>query len=413
MTSTDLTDVDLTSNDLYRSGFPHEVFTELRRSEPVRWQPFAEGFPGNHDPGFWVLSRHEDIQLANRDTELFSAIDGPQLAIRPEMVGNMIVSMDGREHTRLRKLISAGFTPRMVRMLDEQTRGWAASIIDGALERGSCNFVDEVAYQLPMNMIADILGIPAEDRSELFSLVVDFVEGGNPDHGLSTEDHEVIQIKMFEYAHELGLSKRTNPKDDVWTILSTCEIETEDGERTALNELELDLFFLVLTIAGSETTRGAITGGLMALLDHPEQLAHLRSDPAALPGAVEEILRWSSPVSCFARRATRDTEIRGVPIAAGDRVTLWYPSANRDERVFDDPFHFDISRAANPHIAFGGGGPHYCLGASLARREITIFFEELLARTSTIEITSPPVHAPLSIDNPVVVAVKELQVALS
>ena len=301
----------------------------------------------------------------------------------------------------------------LVRMLDEQTRGWAASIIDGALERGSCNFVDEVAYQLPMNMIADILGIPAEDRSELFSLVVDFVEGGNPDHGLSTEDHEVIQIKMFEYAHELGLSKRTNPKDDVWTILSTCEIETEDGERTALNELELDLFFLVLTIAGSETTRGAITGGLMALLDHPEQLAHLRSDPAALPGAVEEILRWSSPVSCFARRATRDTEIRGVPIAAGDRVTLWYPSANRDERVFDDPFHFDISRAANPHIAFGGGGPHYCLGASLARREITIFFEELLARTSTIEITSPPVHAPLSIDNPVVVAVKELQVALS
>ena len=413
MTDVDLTSIDLTSIDLYRDGFPHEVFTELRRSEPVRWQPFPDGFPGEHDPGFWVLTRHEDIQAVNRDTELFTATDGPQLALRPEMAGTMIVSMDGKEHTRLRKLISAGFTPRMVRLLDEQTRGWSASIIDRALQAGTCNFVHEVAYQLPMNMIADILGIPADERADLFSLVLDFVEGGNPDHGISPEQHALIQMQMFEYAHELGVRKRAEPQDDVWSKLTTAEIETDDGERTALNELELDLFFLILTIAGSETTRGAITSGLMALHDHPDQLAHLRANPSALGDAVEEILRWSSPVCCFARRASRDTEIRGVPIAAGERVTMWYPSANRDENVFDDPFRFNISRSPNPHISFGGGGPHYCLGASLARREITIFFEELLARTSNVEVLGPPVYAPLSIDNPTVVAVRELEVRLS
>jgi cytochrome P450 len=403
----DRRDVDLTDIELYRNGFPHEVFTVLRREQPVRWQPIPADLPGEHDPGFWVLSKYEDVQAANRDTETFSALDGPQLIHQPDMRGLMVVSMDGREHTRLRRLISAGFTPRMVRSLDEQARRWAAAIIDRALERGTCNFVQEVAYQLPMNMIADIVGIPVEDRAHVFTLANTFLQGGDAGQGASAL---AAQVQMFEYAQDLGRSKRVHPQDDVWTILSTVEVETDDGERTALSEIELDLFFMVLTVAGSETTRNAISIGLSALFAHPDQLEVLRTEPDAMSTAVEEILRWSSPVGHFARRATRATEIRGVPIAAGDRVTLWYPSANRDEDVFAEPFRFDIRRTPNPHVAFGGGGAHYCLGANLAKREITILFEELLARTREIEVLGPPSYNALGIDNPILVAIDELPI---
>jgi cytochrome P450 len=222
-----------------------------------------------------------------------------------------------------------------------------------------------------------------------------------------------LQARMFEYAQTLGREKRARPRDDVWTILSTVEVETEDGERTRLGEVELDLFFLLLTVAGSETTRNAISAGLLALLDHPEQLETLRRDPTAMRPAVEEIIRWSSPVSYFARRATRDTEIRGVPIAAGERITLWYPSANRDEDTFVDSFRFDIRREPNWHLAFGGGGPHVCLGANLARCEIAVLFETLLARVRDIEVLAPPTYSALSIHNPILVAMKELPVRLS
>lgn len=407
-----LTGVDLTDAALYGHGFPHEVFTELRRDAPVSWQVVPEGLPGDYDEGFWVLTRHEDIQAANRDTGLFSALDGPSLSSQPEMRGQMLVSMDGRDHVRQRRLISAGFTPRMIGRLEEQARRWAVSIVEEALTLGVCDFVKDVAYRLPMHMIADIVGIPLEDRDWLFSLTTDFLQGGEPGNRLSPEEHLSIQVEMFEYGRKLGQQKRTHPEDDVWTILSTAEIETEDGQRSRLGETELDLFFLLLTVAGSETTRNAITAGLMALLDHPEQLAVLRRDPEAMRPAVEEILRWSSPVVYFARRATRDTEIRGIPVRAGDRVSLWYPSGNRDEEVFDDPFRFDIGRTPNPHVAFGGGGPHFCLGANLARREIAILFEELLTRAHDIEIMGPPRHMALGIYNPILTAIAELPVRL-
>jgi cytochrome P450 len=354
----DLSEVDLTETERFRSGFPHELFTALRREAPVWWHAFRDGVRETADEGFWVLSKHADIQAANRDSELFSAIDGPSLADSPEMRGRMLVSMDGRAHTRQRRLISAGFTPRMVDRLEAQARRWAASIVDRALERGTCNFVQDVAYPLPMHMIADIVGIPVEDRAWLFELTTDFLQAGDPERSLSKPQQLAIQARMFEYAQALGRQKRAHPQDDVWTILSTVEIEIGDGERSALDPIELDLFFLLLTLAGSETTRNAIALGLLALLDHPDQLEGLRRSPAAMPAAVEEILRWSSPVAYFARRATGDTEIRGVPIAKGERVTFWYPSANRDEEVFGAPFRFDISRAPNPHLAFGGGGAH-------------------------------------------------------
>ena len=405
--------IDLLSPEPFRAGFPHAAFTRLRREAPVAWQPFPDDFEGSHDAGFWLLTRHADVQAANRDTELWSALDGPQLSLQPGMSGNMLVSMDGAAHLRLRKLISAGFTPRMVGRLEERARGWAVSILDEALARERCDFVTDVAYRLPMHMIADIVGIPVADRERVFTLTLEFLQAGNPDAPASPEQHEATRLEMFQYAQALGQAKRERPADDIWTILANVELEGEDGAPTGLSELELDFFFLVLTVAGSETTRNAISAGLVALIEHPGQLEALRRDPAALPVAVEEILRWTSPVSYFCRRATRDTEVAGVPIAKGDRVTLWYPSANRDEAVFGEPFRFDVGRRPNPHVAFGGGGPHFCLGANLARFEIRILFEELLARSHEIELLGPPVYGPLGIYNPVLLALQKLPVRLA
>ena len=408
-----LLDVDLTDAALYANGFPHEVFTALRRYAPVKWQSFPEAFRGDHDEGFWVLSKHEDVQAVSHNPELFSAFDGPQLSHQPGIAGTMLVSMDGRDHLRQRRLISAGFTPRMVGQLEYQIRQWAESIVDRALQRGECDFVSEIAYKLPMNVIADIVGIPVQDRDALFSLANDMLQGDAPERRMSQEEYLGIQVEMFEYAQKLGQEKRANPQDDVWTILSTVEVETDDGAHTALSEIELDMFFILLIIAGSETTRNAVSLGLLALLDHPAQLEHLRRVPDAIPLAVEEILRWSSPVSCFARRATRDTEIRGLTIAEGDRVTMWYPSANRDSDIFADPFRFDIARSPNPQLAFGGGGVHFCLGASLARRELTTLIEVLLERTRHIELTGDPSYTSLGILNPILIAMRELPVRLS
>lgn len=408
-----LADINLLDSDLYRNGFPHEVFNILRREAPVWWQAIPEEDNQTNGPGFWVLSKYEDVQAANRDTELFCAIDGPSIHHTPEMQDAMLVSMDGAHHTRQRKLISSGFTPRMVGRLEEQARVWAIKIVESALERGTCEFVQDVAYQLPMHMIADIVGIPVEDRESLFQITKDFLNPGDPKDPTSEATHMAAQVAMFQYAQKLGQEKRDNPQDDIWTIISNAEVETEDGPSGKLSEIELDFFFLLLTLAGSETTRNAIAHGLIALLDHPDQLETLRNNPEAMKPAVEEIIRWSSPVAYFARRATRDTEIRGVKIKKGDRVTLWYPSANRDEEVFDDPFRFDIARTPNPQIAFGGGGAHFCLGANLARREIAIIFEELLARTKEIEIIKPAQFSVLGIYNPILVIPQEIQVRMT
>jgi cytochrome P450 len=407
------TEVDLTEAELYRRGFPHDVFTRLRREDPVHWQPFPDGFPGLHDPGFWVLTRHADVQAVSRDAERFCSFDGPTLSHQPEMRGAMLVSMDGPAHIRQRRLINAGFTPRMVRQLDERVRQRAVAVIDHALELGDCDFVQEVAYRLPMHVISDIVGIPVEDREWLFALTTELLQGGDPESPVTPDGQRALQLRMFEYAQELGRAKRAEPADDIWTVLSTIEVEDDDGHRTGLAEPELDLFFLLLVGAGSETTRNALSLGLLTLVDHPDQLAELRARPDLIPTATDEILRWASPVTCFARRATVDTEIGGVPVAEGDRVTLWYPSANRDETVFDDPFRFDMHRSPNPHISFGGGGVHYCLGANLARREIQILLEELLARTRVIEVTGPPSFSALGIFNPILLAMRELPVRLA
>jgi cholest-4-en-3-one 26-monooxygenase len=404
----DVAGVDLIDPLLYEQGFPHAAFTALRADAPVAWLPFDDRVPESRDPGVWVVSRHADVESVNRDVERFSAFDGPSLAHVPEMHGTMLVSMDGREHVRQRRLISAAFTPRMIAKLEEQCRVWAARLVDRALELGELDFVNEVAYQLPMHMIADIVGIPEPDREWLFTTTKAFLSGGDPRNQLTSDEVLTHQIEMFQYAQELSSAKRSCPADDVWTTLSTVEV---DGD--GLGETELDLFFMLLTAAGSETTRNALAAGLPALLAHPDQLERLRSDPTVWKSAVDEILRWTSPVSYFARRAKVDLVVADVPIQAGDRVTIWYGSANRDDRAFDDPFTFDITRTPNHFVSFGGGGPHYCLGANLAKLEITILLDELLRRSSSIDLLAPPTWQSLTILNPILLATRELRISVS
>jgi cytochrome P450 len=400
-----LDDIDLTQSSLYRQGFPHDVFTTLREQAPVWRHPETPGFEQTGGQGFWVLSRYEEIRDVNRQADRFLSRGGAGLGY--EGMGLMLTDMDGEAHLRQRKLISSGFTPRMTRRLEDLAREWAVSIVEEALERENVEFVQEVAYQLPMHMIADVLGIPKEDRAWLFNLTNDLLLCADPEHPAPASEQQNFAAQVFAYGQKISAQKRANPGEDVLSKL--VSVEDDLGQ---LNELELDAFFMLLTVAGSETTRNAISSGLQALLAQPEQLAALRQDPGLLKSATEEIIRWSSPVAYFKRIVAEDTEIAGVPIAEGDRVTLWYPSGNRDEAVFEDPFRFDIRRERNEHMAFGGGGPHFCLGAHLARREITILFEELLKRTSDIELAGDPAYSVLGIGNPILMSLGKLPVRL-
>ncbi len=397
--------IDLTRSELYRNGFPHDVFTLLRAEAPVWRHPETPGFESTGGEGFWVLSRYAEIRDVNRQSDLFLSCSGPGLGY--EGSGLMLTDMDGQPHIRQRKLISSGFTPRMTRKLEDLARTWAVSIVEEALARESVEFVQDVAYKLPMQMIADILGIPREDRDWLFALTNDMLLCVDPEHPVPESQRQTLAAQIFAYGQKITAQKRAKPEDDVLSLLATVE-----DELGRLNELELDAFFMLLTVAGSETTRNAISAGLLQLLAEPAQLEALRRDPGLMKGATEEIIRWSSPVAYFKRIAAENTAIAGVPIARGDRVTLWYPSGNRDGDFFEDPFRFDIRRRPNEHMSFGGGGPHFCLGAHLARREITILFEELLRRTARIEQIGDPAYSVLGIGNPILVSLGKLPVRL-
>jgi cytochrome P450 len=400
-----LDDIDLTRHDLYRQGFPHDVFTVLREQAPIWRHPETPGFEATGGQGFWVLSRYAEIRDVNRQADLFLSCAGPGLGY--EGMGLMLTDMDGAPHIRQRKLISSGFTPRMTRRLEDQARSWAIEIVEAALEKEQVEFVQEVAYQLPMHMIADILGIEREDRAWLFGVINDMLLCTDPEHPVPESEREGLAAQIFGYGQQVITRKRQEGTDDVLSLLATVA-----DEQGPLNDLELDAFFMLLTVAGSETTRNAISGGLQKLMTEPEQLETMRRDPSVMKSATEEIIRWTSPVGYFKRIAARDTEIAGTPIAKGERVTLWYPSGNRDADVFEDPFRFDIHRRPNEHMSFGGGGPHFCLGAHLARREITILFEELLKRAAVIEPAGDPAHSVLGIGNPILQSLGRLPVRL-
>jgi cholest-4-en-3-one 26-monooxygenase len=383
----DIDGIDLNDMDRFQAAFPHEWFTYLRREHPIHFHPG----PDAETPGFWVFTKYDDVVALSRDWETFSSerapdADGGGIMIRDagleQGVGTMMLTMDPPKHTRYRRIVMSAFTPRVLRLFEATVRRRTTEIIDTVIERGSCDFVNEIASELPLQAIAEILGVPQDDRSKLFEWTNALVGSTDPEYVVSEEDAMNSQIEMFTYANELAVEKRNGNYDDIVSAILSAEVE---GER--LDELEFDLFFMLLTVAGNETTRNAITHGLLAFLEHPDQWRLLCEHPEHLNTAAEEIVRWASPVIYFRRSVTRDIEYKGVQLRAGDKVTLWYPSANRDEDVFDDPFTFDITRSPNKHIGFGGHGPHFCLGSNLARMEMVAMFEELSKRMPDIHVT--------------------------
>jgi cholest-4-en-3-one 26-monooxygenase len=385
-----LAEIDLLDRDRFTQGIPHEWFTWLRANAPV----FHHDEPGGD--GFWVITRYDDIVTANRDAGSFSSsqelggvvmLEGPTAPLPgTEMAGNMMLFMDPPGHTRYRKLVNRGFTPRMIAELEVHVRELTVGIVEAARAKGECDFVVDVAAELPLEVIAELLGVPREDRHKLFDWSNHMVGSEDPEYQVSEEHVTQAQVEMFMYAQELATKRRAEPHDDIVSTLLAAEIEGDQ-----LSDMDFNLFFMLLSVAGNETTRNAIAHGMNAFLEHPDQWKLLVSDPEAhIAGAVEEILRWASPVLYFRRNATRDVVLGGQTIRAGEKISLWYVSANRDEAIFEEPFRFDITRDPNPHIAFGGGGPHFCLGAQLARLEIRLLFEELARRTPRLEALGAP-----------------------
>jgi cytochrome P450 len=374
--------VDLADPDTYLSGMPFNGFRELRRRAPVAWHPYKDG------PGFLALTGYDEVLSVSRDSATWSSqsagvffdVPGPgdefQLAL-------MMLTMDPPRHTKLRSLVSKGFTPRQVARLNDHVAAMARQIVDDVAERGECDFVNDVAGALPSYVIAELLGIPLEDGRRLYALTETMNSGAVGDAG--EQSHAVdAQMQMFQYGTELAARKRAVPGDDIATALLEAEV---DGER--LTDLEFNMFFLLLINAGGDTTRNLVAAGILALMENPGQQARLAADPSLLPTAIEEMLRYTSPVTVFVRTATKDTELRSIPVKAGERAAMFYPSANRDETRFDNPDRFDIGRAPNPHLAFGGGGTHFCLGANLARVEAAAIIPEVLSRMNDLELAGP------------------------
>ena len=382
-----LSDINLLDRDRFAQGVPHEWFTFLRAEAPVYKHPEPNG------PGFWVVSKYDDVVTVGRDGATYSTdqkrggvvlLEEQEETLDFEAGGNLMLTMDAPEHTRYRKLVNRGFTPRQMRMLEPHIRELTAEIIDRVIEEGGCDYVVDVAAELPLQVIAEMLGVPMEDRHKIFEWSNRMIGAEDPEYQVDEVLVQQAQIEMFMYANELAAKRREEPRDDIVTALLESEI---DGDR--LTEMDFNLFFLLIAVAGNETTRNSITHGIKAFCDYPDQYQLLVEDPSRAVPATEEIVRWASPVMYFRRNVTRDTVLRGQEIKEGDKVAMYYVSANRDEDVFDRPFEFDILRDPNEHVGFGGGGPHHCLGANLARMEIRVLLEEMAKRVPSIEQVAP------------------------
>ena len=389
-----LEDVSL-ENDDFAERVPHETFALLRREAPVWWYDWP------HGRGFWCVTKHADVVSISRDTKTFTSEQGANLEDLDEEQRTARQSMletDPPRHTRLRGLVGPPFTPRAVKAYELALRELTAAVLDRALPLGEFDFVEEIAKQLPIRVLARLLGAPDEDTDPLIAWGDRMI--GNTDPELTDVLHDSPEseryrllpfrspaaLELFEYGHRLAAERRREPSEDLVSKLVHAEI---DGER--LSEREFDTMFLLLVVAGNETTRQAIAHGMLALAEHRDQWDRLREDPELVwTAGADEILRWSSPVLHFRRTATRDVELRGQTIRAGEKVVVWYVSANFDEEVFEDPLRFDVGRRPNPHVTFGGGGPHYCLGAHLAKLEVQVMFDLLLPRLAGLELLGPP-----------------------
>jgi cholest-4-en-3-one 26-monooxygenase len=385
----DLSDINLLDLDRFTEGVPHEWFTYLRHNAPIYHHPEPNG------RGFWVFSKYEDVVAIGRDAKHFSSDQARggvvgliDLPMDPNWEGGqLMLTMDPPPHTRHRRLVNRGFTPRMIGMLEAHVREVTARIIDEAIAKGQVDFVVDAASELPLQVIAELMGVPLEDRHKVFDWSNRMIGSEDPEYSVSEEHVQQAQIEMFMYAQSLAERKRKDPQEDIITKLLSADI---DGDQ--LSEMDFNLFFLLLAVAGNETTRNAISHGMNAFLDNPDQYRLLVENPELIDSAIEEILRWASPVLYFRRNVTEDMEYKGHQLREGEKVSIWYISANRDEDMFKDPFRFDITRSPNEHVAFGGGGPHHCLGANLARMELKLFFEELTRKVPHVEAEGQPVR---------------------
>jgi cytochrome P450 len=379
--------VDLSDFALWRNGFPDELFTELRHTRPLFRHELTPGVARTVQRQFWVATRHRHAVRLHRDAESFTAVDGP--LIQPVGMFSSyptIINMDPPGLNKRRKLISNAFNPRAIAKLEDGIRSRAARMIDRLLADGGGDWIADVADALPMTVIGDIIGIPEQDRPTIFDSLDRILKARSPEAPLSRKEEVDLYATIFGYATELTAAKRRLPADDIWSTLASAVITDEDGERFSLPASELEFFFFVLAFAGSDTTKNALANGLQAFVANPGQIDRYREEEALRPGAVEEVLRWASPVAYWTRTTKVDVDMDGEHIGKGERVVSMLRSANRDEEVFASPFAFDIGRRPNPQVAFGGGGPHHCLGAMLARAELRAVFDELLLRCDDIEI---------------------------
>ncbi|GAA4821133.1 cytochrome P450 [Actinomycetospora corticicola] len=377
----DLESVDLTDLGYFEDGPPHELFARMRTEAPVRWNPSADGV------GFWSLTRAEDIIAVSRDPETFSSETGgvwarPDTIAPLEFTRNLLMFKDAPEHTKYRKIIQRAFLPRTVTRLEDEIRDIVRGRLATLAGKTESDLVAEIAVPVPLTVISRLLGSPDDDIDRLMQWTEQL--GSGVTHN---EDRTQVLGEMGQYFAELVARQRGGDRETLADALFNAEV---DGK--TLNEIEIALFFGILVFAGNDTTRSTFAGGMQALIENPDQLDLLRREPQRIPNAIEEILRWASPLNFFARTATRDTTIGGVDIAAGERIIMWYTAGNRDSAMIPNAEVFDITRDKPTHIAFGGGGPHFCLGAHLARRELTVLLEEVPPRLHDLAINGPVTH---------------------
>jgi cytochrome P450 len=389
------TPVDLSNSALWQNGFPDDLFAEWRRELPIFHHELTDGVANTVKRDFWMTTKHRHAQRIHRDTDAFTAADGPLIqGIGPIGSFPNVITMDPPVLTKRRRVMSHAFTPKAIGKLEDGIRRRAASMIDGLLESGGGDWIEDVADVLPMSVIGDIVGIPDEDRPRIFDTLDRILKMNSPDVEMTEQEQLELFGDIFTYALELTAEKRRNPADDIWSTLTSAVVTDESGEQLSIPANELEIFFFVIAIAGSDTTKNALASGLQAFVANPAEIERYRNDVAIRPSAVEEVLRWSTPIAFWTRSTKVDVEMDGVTIPKGDRVVSMLRSANRDEEIFEDPFSFDIGRTDNPHVTFGGGGPHHCLGAMLARAEIRAVLDELLLRADDISLGAPKVTYP-------------------
>jgi cholest-4-en-3-one 26-monooxygenase len=382
---------DFTDPDLLHHRVPLPEFAELRRAEPVRWIPQSVNVAGFEDEGYWAVTRHADVRYVSTHPEIFSSNVNTAIIRFNEHIERdaidaqrlILLNMDPPEHTRVRQIVQRGFTPRAIRALEERLRSRARAIVAGVRARtGPFDFVAEVACELPLQAIAELIGVPQDDRAKLFEWSNRMIAYDDPEYAITEEVGRESAVELIAYAMNMAADRKQCPARDIVSTLVAAEDEGNLGSD------EFGFFVLMLAVAGNETTRNAITHGMHAFLTHPEQWElYKRERPAT---AAEEIVRWATPVVSFQRTATQDTELGGKRIRKGDRVGLFYSSANHDPEVFSDPDVFDITRDPNPHLGFGGGGPHYCLGKSLAVLEIDLIFNAIADAMPGLSLVGEP-----------------------